>query len=323
MTAADNADIKTHSFNVSVKAKSGDISADKQETLTVNVTHALTGLTLTIPASKAFSMARGGTYNLSVSLNPSIKVKYSDNSESELSTGSYKLTWALDNPPAGFSINETTGVLTAGNDAASGSNSVTVKATAVSNTSTNIKDEKTAALTITVTETEPEPETKTAPTIQTTSLSAAIRGQAYLKLDGLNALNEVISAGQTIGDWTPETTLDINLYVGDDMNRVSELCGYDSNNTIIEPSWDSGMGVAEFASVPSRVEYLYATNYGYLKMDVTLAQGSVESDGANGSGGGCDSVRSEELGGNHAGRIMSVFMFLMLISAFALLKFKR
>ena len=101
------------------------------------------------------------------------------------------------------------------------------------------------------------------------------------------------------------------------MSRVSELYGYDSNNAIIEPSWDEQTGVAEFDTVPSRVEYLYTTNYCDLKMDVTLTSGSVERDGANGSGGGCELIRNEELGIRN---YLILALFLLCFMELALLK---
>ena len=125
-------------------------------------------------------------------------------------------------------------------------------------------------------------------------------------------------SGQKIYGWIPDTKLKFSDYIGgNDIERVIDILAYDASNIGIKTTIEDENGIfyAVFDSVPEKVIYYYDTKFNGELMDVTLT--GERSSGTGGSGGGCDLLRSEELG------MRNYLIFLMFISAFALLKFRH
>ena len=158
----------------------------------------------------------------------------------------------------------------------------------------------------------------------------------YLNLDNLNALSTVDYSGQKIKKWTPDKKLKLSDFIANNsVARVVEVLAYDSNGDGIETRIEDDNGnvytaddeyYVVFASVPEKVVYYYDTKFsGDEPMDVTIA-GEVDNSTTTpgGSGGGCNLIRNEKLGGSPAGRIRNVILILCsFVLILGLLKLKR
>ena len=91
-------------------------------------------------------------------------------------------------------------------------------------------------------------------------------------------------------------TADTSTNYADKIKITSPATGYTQDSE----------GNVTFTSTPESFSYEYEAKEGLTSMDVTIS-GESSDENADGSGGGCNSIRSEELG------IRSVLMFLMFI----------
>ena len=146
----------------------------------------------------------------------------------------------------------------------------------------------------------------------------------WVNLDNLSALSNVNYSGQKIYGWVADTKMKFSDYIGsNDIGRISDILACGANEIGIETTIEDGDGnvykadteyYAVFKSVPEKVVYYYDTKFnGGEPMDVTLT-GENSPVGTGGSGGGCNSVRSEELG------IRNVLILALFVLALAVRK---
>ena len=84
-----------------------------------------------------------------------------------------------------------------------------------------------------------------------------------------------------------DTTMNMRSLAGNGLCRVSNLRGFTSGGAEIAVEWDDTTGMAKFASVPSKITYVYDTGFEDVKMDVTVTD-CPNGGGSSAPGGGCD-----------------------------------
>ena len=102
-----------------------------------------------------------------------------------------------------------------------------------------------------------------------------------------------------------------------EISKVKDIKAYDENGNKIPVTFDDETGEVDFSQEPAEIKYNYITDFNDVEMDVSADTEADDGIEAECSGGGCNSVRNEELGSR---KYLVLALFLLGLMEFALLK---